>query len=215
MLSRFRPRSAYDVIAALALFVALGGSAYAGANLPSNSVGTKQLKDGAVTSPKIADKTRAELHGARGARGPRGPRGLRGLQGTPGLSATGFSASADGTLFENDDFKLSAKNCDSDVPWVNIERKHDVAYDGSFIISARAPITGDFEPAKQTYGTGGFLNEGNPENTLMQAPADANGGALAAGTFTVDSGGHTYSVQVTAASANPGCTIRGTVVLGS
>jgi hypothetical protein len=39
-------------IAYLALFVALGGTAYA-ASLPANSVGTKQLKSGAVTTAKV------------------------------------------------------------------------------------------------------------------------------------------------------------------
>jgi len=41
------------VIAYLALFVALGGSAYAATQLPKNSVGTKQLKANAVTTAKI------------------------------------------------------------------------------------------------------------------------------------------------------------------
>ena len=39
----------------LALFVALGGSAYAVTSLPSNSVGTSQLKNSAVTTPKLAN----------------------------------------------------------------------------------------------------------------------------------------------------------------
>jgi len=41
------------VIAYLALFVALGGSAYAAIQLPKNSVGPKQLKANAVTTAKI------------------------------------------------------------------------------------------------------------------------------------------------------------------
>jgi hypothetical protein len=41
-----------NVVSSIALFVALGGSAYA--LLPSNSVGTSQLKDGAVTNTKLA-----------------------------------------------------------------------------------------------------------------------------------------------------------------
>jgi hypothetical protein len=41
-----------NVIAYLALFLALGGTAYA-VSLPSNSVGTKQLKNNAVTKKKI------------------------------------------------------------------------------------------------------------------------------------------------------------------
>ena len=40
-------------VAYLALFVALGGGAYAASSLPNNSVGTKQLKNNAVVSSKI------------------------------------------------------------------------------------------------------------------------------------------------------------------
>ena len=41
-----------------ALFVALGGTAMAsGMVVPANSVGTKQLKDGAVTGEKVAHDT--------------------------------------------------------------------------------------------------------------------------------------------------------------
>jgi hypothetical protein len=41
-------------VALLALFVALAGGAYAQANLPANSVGTGQLRNRAVTHPKLA-----------------------------------------------------------------------------------------------------------------------------------------------------------------
>jgi hypothetical protein len=41
------------VISLIALFVALGGTSYAAISLPRNSVGTKQLKNSAVTSTKI------------------------------------------------------------------------------------------------------------------------------------------------------------------
>lgn len=51
VLSR-RPSPAMAV-ALLALFVALGGSAYAGLTLPRNSVGSAQLKRGAVTAAKL------------------------------------------------------------------------------------------------------------------------------------------------------------------
>jgi hypothetical protein len=48
-----RPKLNYaNVIATIALFVALGGAAVA-AGLPKNSVGTKQIKRGAVTAAKI------------------------------------------------------------------------------------------------------------------------------------------------------------------
>ena len=54
MRPRFRPRLTYaDVMATLALFIALGGGAYAATALPRNSVGTKQIKRSAVTGAKV------------------------------------------------------------------------------------------------------------------------------------------------------------------
>jgi hypothetical protein len=42
-----------NVMATVAVFLALGGGAYAATQLPKNSVGTKQLKKNAVTTAKI------------------------------------------------------------------------------------------------------------------------------------------------------------------
>jgi hypothetical protein len=52
-MKRFRPRLTFaNVIASLALFIALGGAAVA-AGLPKNSVGPNQLKKGSVTAKAI------------------------------------------------------------------------------------------------------------------------------------------------------------------
>jgi hypothetical protein len=90
-----------QAIGYLALFVALGGTAYA-ASLPANSVGTKQLKTSAVTTGKIkADAITTDkvenatlqaqdfasgvlLRGPAGDTGPTGPQGPIGLQGLTG-----------------------------------------------------------------------------------------------------------------------------------
>jgi hypothetical protein len=57
-MEKWRPRLSYaNVIATLALFIALGGGAYAATKLPNNSIGTKQLKKGAVTGQKVAGDT--------------------------------------------------------------------------------------------------------------------------------------------------------------
>lgn len=45
-----------NVVACAALFIALGGASYAAFKLPKNSVGTRQIKAGAVTSAKIKAK---------------------------------------------------------------------------------------------------------------------------------------------------------------
>ncbi len=45
-----------NIVASIALFVALGGTGYAAIKLPAKSVGTVQLKSMAVTRAKIADR---------------------------------------------------------------------------------------------------------------------------------------------------------------
>jgi hypothetical protein len=45
------------VISIIALFVAMGGTGYAAFALPKNSVGTKQLRNGAVTGAKVKRKS--------------------------------------------------------------------------------------------------------------------------------------------------------------
>jgi hypothetical protein len=53
-LSRLRTRLTYaNVIATIALFIALGGASYAATQLPRNSVGPKQLKREAVNGAKV------------------------------------------------------------------------------------------------------------------------------------------------------------------
>jgi hypothetical protein len=100
-------------IAYLALFVALGGTAYA-ASLPANSVGTKQLKTNAVTAAKIkADAiTTGKVEDAtlqaqdfasgvllRGERGPAGDTGPPGRTGDRGLTGeTGLTGGVDTTI---------------------------------------------------------------------------------------------------------------------
>jgi hypothetical protein len=84
-------------VALLALFVALGGTGYAALNLPNNSVGSKQIRKGAVKNPDIASSAvtgakvkRGSLNGTDFKTGtlPQGPRGAQGPQGTPGAAGS-------------------------------------------------------------------------------------------------------------------------------
>ena len=60
-MSKVKSRLTYaNVIATIALFLALGGGAFAALKIPKKSVGTKQLKANAVTEPKIAAKAVTE-----------------------------------------------------------------------------------------------------------------------------------------------------------
>jgi hypothetical protein len=84
------------VVACLALLVALGGTGYAAVNLPRNSVGTDQLRAGAVTSAKVQDfslrrkdfRPGTLVRGARGPQGPAGPTGAPGPAGPAGPAGT-------------------------------------------------------------------------------------------------------------------------------
>jgi hypothetical protein len=88
MLAKLRPHLSYaNVMATVAVFIALGGGSYAAIKLPANSVGTKQLKKTAVTLKKIKRSTRHALKGQQGDTGPRGATGAAG----PGASRLNWS----------------------------------------------------------------------------------------------------------------------------
>ena len=102
MIHRLRERMTYgNVVATLALFVALGGTSYAAVTLPRNSVGATQLRTGAVRSDEVKDRSlgvsdlslgaRRSLQGQQGVPGPIGPQGPPGdpggTIGTPGSPA--------------------------------------------------------------------------------------------------------------------------------
>ena len=97
---KYRPSPAM-LVACLSLSIALGGTSYAAIVLPAGSVGTKQLKRGAVTSKKVKDYSLLKSDfkagqlpagppgpagpmGPSGAMGPAGPKGDPGAPGAPG-----------------------------------------------------------------------------------------------------------------------------------
>jgi hypothetical protein len=93
------------VVALIALFVAIGGGAYAATQLPKNSVGPAQLKKGAVTPVKLSPSSKTALTGATGAtgapgspgaKGDAGPKGDAGQQG-PGTTTLTYDAVASGS----------------------------------------------------------------------------------------------------------------------
>lgn len=84
------------VVACVALAIALGGTSYAAISLPANSVGTKQIKNGAVTKTKISPRTMTGLRGPRGARGLAGPAGPAGAGGAAGSAGPAGPAGAVG-----------------------------------------------------------------------------------------------------------------------
>jgi hypothetical protein len=89
-------------IALLALFVALGGTSMAAAQLARNSVGTLQVRNGSLQTIDMSKKARAALkgnRGLRGAQGPQGARGATGVKGATGAQGPGPSAGSVGSTF--------------------------------------------------------------------------------------------------------------------
>jgi hypothetical protein len=73
-----------NVMATVAVFIALGGGAYAALKLPKNSVGAKQLKKNAVRSGKVKNRTLLAADFKRGQL----PKGAAGKPGPPGPTAS-------------------------------------------------------------------------------------------------------------------------------
>jgi hypothetical protein len=78
-----------NVVAVMALFIALGGTGYAALKLPKNSVGSKQIKKNAVSSSKVKNGSLKKGDFASGqipagAVGPTGAKGDQGLKGDKG-----------------------------------------------------------------------------------------------------------------------------------
>lgn len=117
---RLGPRLSYaNVMATLAVFLGLGGGAYAAVSLPARSVDTQHIKRQAVTRSKLADRAvdthqlarravtlkrlsrgvRARLTraGRPGPQGPPGPAGALGSAGAAGPSARRINFRADAT----------------------------------------------------------------------------------------------------------------------
>lgn len=131
MRRRLRPPSPSLVISLIALFVALGGTTYAATSLPTNSVGTAQLRQGAVTKTKINKKTIEALKGQRGPRGATGAEGPQGQTGQQGATggvgpSNGYSTYNPAGVFLTGDFSTLASL---------------TLGTGSYLVTAKATVT--------------------------------------------------------------------------
>lgn len=117
------PRPTYsNVVATLALFFALSGTAFAGAHLlitgadvQDRSLTGADLANHSIGLAKLTQLTATQLRGARGAAGPAGPAGANGQAGKDGaagaagpagtrITLAGDGTSADQTLPDDPDF---------------------------------------------------------------------------------------------------------------
>ncbi len=148
MLRRSRSRLTYaNIMATIAVFIALGGVSYAAVTLPKNSVGRAQIKRNAVTGLKVNGSSLAgsdirnssltgsdvkdgsltakdfngSVQGAKGPSGAQGPKGDSGADGAPGPSDAYVSHVAGG---------VDSSTTDADVTSVNVPA-------GNYVVTAK------------------------------------------------------------------------------
>ncbi len=98
-----------NVVSVTALFVALGGGAYAAVALPKNSVGAAQLrkdavssravKNGSLSAADFSSSALGKMVGARGATGLQGPAGKDGASGANGSDGAQGAAGPSDILY--------------------------------------------------------------------------------------------------------------------
>jgi hypothetical protein len=176
------------VVAVLALFVALGGGAYAATALPKKSVGAKQIKKNAVTAAKIrknAVNSSKVRDGSLLARdfgtgqlptGPGGPQGQKGDTGATGAAGTARAfahvtrgAAGAVVLDSSRSFGVSSAELPStgntDRPCVVLDDSIDATKEAA-VVSVDSQNTPSFPTAVATVRVGGEGSQGCPANSI-------------------------------------------------
>jgi len=217
MLTRILRLLREQTLGALALFVALSGTAYAATALPRNSVGPAQLKTGAVRSVDVGDRSllKRDFRAGQLPAGPRGPRGLRGLRGAAGPAALGLRT----PLFNDQTRQLGSIG---GFGFSTVCSGESGSTEGYVLISG----TGSATVARFTQ-----LNDDPPTTTLTHIGIGGDTGvigmiagpgedAVQAGSLRLWSSDSdavlTVDVQITTwgPGSAPGCEVAGTAVLG-
>jgi hypothetical protein len=172
MLERVHSRLSFsNVVSLLALFIALGGGAYAAVKLPKNSVTTVQVKNGSLLSKDFKKgQLKAGPAGAQGPKGDTGAQGPKGDQGAPGepgqpgtpaggqmtkLSYLADVASGSAEVYANSYFRITA-TCEADGPVPTIRPKVD--HGGWVIEGASLSTTNTFYSHVPDTIAGSFTN---------------------------------------------------------
>lgn len=153
-IKKFRPAT---IIAMLALFVAIGGTATAasglinGKKIKNNTVAGKKLKNKTVTKNKLAPAT---IKALKGKQGPQGPKGDKGDPGENGVVTASF--------VESESINIPA-NTELGVTVLNVPA-------GKYVITSNVSITTN---ATDVVSCGISTNNSGGENSSTY---DNNGG---------------------------------------
>jgi hypothetical protein len=211
-----------NIIAYLALFVALGGSSYAAVRLKPGSVTSAALATRAVTHTKLARNSvttlnvapgsltgadfksgtlgKGRIKGAKGDKGDRGAAGAPGPQGLPGGASVGararFSGSVDAPKGASTSIPLTGNT------WTQVGNELDLIA-GSMTVKVPASCTGSF-------GNALVVNvDGTPATFAVAPNAPASGTVtMPFNVGTVTEGAQSAPHTVTTSFANS-CTKDG------
>lgn len=115
-MKRLRASLTYaNVMSSIAVFLVLGGAAFAATQLPKNSVGPKQLKKNAVNSSKVKNHSLKAVDFKKGQlpEGKPGPQGPKGDIGAPGSSVAYAHIESDGTVDLENSKNVTQANVES------------------------------------------------------------------------------------------------------
>ena len=160
-----RPKLNYaNVMSTLCFFLLLGGGAYAAGHLGKNSVGSKQLKKNAVTSPKVKDHSLLASDFGEGQL----PEGKQGPEGERGQAATKlFAFINDGINPPNETAKIVYGNGVTSVT--------DPSGDGSYTVTFDQSLTKCVVYAQPGAAEGGgtaFNGDAIPSVEILENPED-------------------------------------------
>lgn len=191
-MKQIRQRLTYaNVMATIAVFIALGGASYAAIRLPKNSVGPKQIRKNAITTAKIKDGavTGAKVQTASLGKVPSAVMAdnADSLQGSP---ASAFMHGGGQFFSVRRELHLG----DAEVPL--------------FTLPGIGPVTAECTMGT-TYPRGSFRitnQSGSTMEQTLQYPGGVDGGAVPTGK-SIGFGGNEYvdsvTVQVATRSSSP------------
>jgi hypothetical protein len=182
------PRYA-DVVATMALFLALGGGAYAAVKLPADSVGSKELKRDAVSSNEVKDGSLLERDFKQGhvPKGPQGPQGGLGHPGDKGDQGPqgGLGHPGDkGDQGPEGDPGQKGETGPKGAPGQGVQ-SIVVRYGGTVVVASSGPIVRD---AFASCNAGERATGGGAKLTDNPADPPPAGASATWDTYTVESG---------------------------
>lgn len=147
-----RDLKASTVIAAIALFIVIGGTATAASGLISGkkikpgTVTAKQIKNKTITKAKLAPSAVKSLKGAAGETGPAGAKGATGVAGATGATGPAGADGEDGTVtpFETELINFGLPKDEYPVPL-----SLDVPA-GNYLITAKANVVSHDSTGRNT-----------------------------------------------------------------